>query len=436
MTATTNHPQTAKGDQIGIGFPTTIEALLAAGTDFLTRAFHATGAISPGNAVREIVSSREFFGGGMGRKLILSVRYAIPEPGIPSELFIKFPRDFGDPMRDLFTPPMEPEARFALLSRREGFPVAVPQCMFADYDASVPAGILITECITYGQGSVEPAHDKCMDDELLEPLAHYEALTRTMARLAAYHKTGGFGDETDRQFPHDPHDTSGSIPYTPEQLQEKLDILQIFAREVPHLFPDGTGDPEFLRQFAQDVPAVLVKEQAIKQFLNTQTDQIALCHWNMNVDNAWFWREPDGELKAGLLDWGSVSQTNIALAFFGMTCAAEPEFMDQHRDHLIRLLVNEYERHGAARIDPEQLLVQVRLGMAIQGVAWMLDAPTIIRREVPEILQVSGRHDPRLRGNFLARAQLHLLITFLNEWRSGDIGKTVRDFEEFVTERA
>ena len=29
---------------------------------------------------------------------------------------------------------------------------------------------------------------------------------------------------------------------------------------------------------------------------------IALCHWNANIDNAWFWREPDGALRCGLID--------------------------------------------------------------------------------------------------------------------------------------
>ena len=151
------------------------------------------------------------------------------------DLFVKVPRDFGDPLRELFGPLMEPEVRFALLSRRDGFPIAVPKCYFADYNASTTSGILITERIAYGQGNIERCHDKCMDYELTDPLGHYQALTKTMARLAGYHKAGKFGAETEKQFPFDSNkvDMGARIPYTPEQLQVKLDKLICFAEAAP-----------------------------------------------------------------------------------------------------------------------------------------------------------------------------------------------------------
>jgi hypothetical protein len=60
----------------------------------------------------------------------------------------------------------------------------------------------------------------------------------------------------------------------------------------------------------------------------------------------------------------------------------------------------------------------------------MLDAPALIEREVPEIGDVRDRTDPRLRDVFLARAQHHLLIVLLNEWRRQDIGGVLRCFRQ------
>src|SRR5262245_10964215 len=124
-------PRTVTGDYLGVPFPPTIETLLEQGAGFLTEAFRAAGSLAPDNRVTAVASHTEFYGGGMGRKLRLSLEYARPDAGLHSELFVKFPRDFGDPLRALFGPLMEAEVRFALLSRRQGFPIRVPKCYFA-----------------------------------------------------------------------------------------------------------------------------------------------------------------------------------------------------------------------------------------------------------------------------------------------------------------
>jgi hypothetical protein len=337
---------------------------------------------------------------------------------------------FGDPLRELFAPLMEPEVRFALLSRREGFPVAVPQCYFADYDPSTKSGLLITECIAYGQGGIEALHEKCLDYTLRDPLEHYQALTRAMARLAGYQKSGKFGDFVDQQFSFDPDrvDTGARIPYTPEQLDGKLRKLQTFAAECPQLFPREVGSAAFLAKFAREAPLVLEHEMSIRSFLNHRTEYIALCHWNMNLDNAWFWRDDSGVLQAGLLDWGSVAQMNVAQAFYGMVCAAETGFMNAHKRGLLQLFVNELRDNQGPSLDVDELDLQFQLAVAVLGIAWILDAPSLVEAQISDVRAVQDRFDPKLRDDFLARAQLQLLVVFLNEWLVNDIGATLRRF--------
>lgn len=84
----------APGEIFGLHVPADVESLLSGGTDFLTRAFRASGAMSADNRVSRIVGWKEFHGGGTGKKLVLTVAYDAPAAGLPEELFVKFSRNF------------------------------------------------------------------------------------------------------------------------------------------------------------------------------------------------------------------------------------------------------------------------------------------------------------------------------------------------------
>ncbi|WP_313805996.1 hypothetical protein [Sphingobium sp.] len=420
------HPVQVTGDHTGIAFPVSYAMLEEGGVAMLTALFRQMGAISSENAVVEIVHWKEFFGGGMGRKIAFDVAYARKED-VPTRLFAKFTREFGDPLRELFSPVMDPEVRFALLSRRPGFPLRVPRCMFGDYNAEFKTGLLITERIPYGSEGIEPALEKCVDYELADPLPYYEAQTRAIAALAAYHRAGHFGDEIDREFPFNPFEESllKVIPYDAEELASKLARLKEFAARAPQLLPDGLADPDFLDDFSRGAREVLAKERAIWRHLYGRRDAIALVHWNMNPDNGWFWRDENGVMQSGQLDWGGVAQANIAQSYYGMTCAGEADFLARHDADLQALLLSEYARLGGPQLDAAAFDQDVKLAIAVLGTAWMLDAPALLEAELPDYGRLSDRTDPRLRALFLPRAQLQLLNVFLSEWRRKKIGEAV-----------
>jgi hypothetical protein len=431
----TRHHASVMGDLLGVPFPPTIEGLREQGAEFLTRAFHATGSLDLGNRVVAIAAENEFVGGGMGRKLLLSLKYERPAEGLQEDLFAKFQLDFGNPLRDLFGPLMEAEVRFALLSRRNGFPITVPRCYFADYNSATTSGILITERIPFGEGAVEPRYEKCLDYQVNDPLDHYRSLTRSMGRLAGFHKAGKFGSAVEQEFPFDPQkvDRGNRIPYTAEQLLQKLDKVRSFADAHHHLVPANLRSPAFMDDFCRDVPLVLEFEAGIRSYLNVNPDYIALCHWNMNLDNAWFWTDDQGELQTGLLDWGSVGQMCVAQAFYGMTCCAEIGLLNEHRRKLMALFIEEYRGNGGPLIDIDQLAHLNKLSVALLGVAWMLDAPALIEAQIPNLSIIQDRFDPRFAGNFLARVELQILTVFLNEWQVNNIGGALRAFASGIS---
>jgi hypothetical protein len=423
-------PEWVPGDILGLSIPAHSEALRSAGKSFLTEAFRASGALASDNRVVDITRLEDWPGGSTGRKLLLSVAYEKPPLGLPTELFVKFSRDFADPLRDRGRFQMESEVRFASLSRRAEFPIAVPACLFADYHGYTGTGILITERVAFGSGALERHYAKCLDYAMPEPLAHYEALTRTLARLAGTHHASRLPESLARQFPFDAERLNNRTPYTAKQLGNRVARFADFAAKFPQLLPKSLTSSKFTTQLAREVAQFPEHEFAIKQFLQSQPQLIALCHWNANVDNAWFWRNAQGQLECGLLDWGHVSQMNVAMALWGAFSGAEIELWDHHLDELLTLFVAEFRRSGGPPLEVEELKLHLHLYIAIMGLAWLMDAPALIQVQIPDLAAAADRFDPRFEANETARVQLHMMTTFLHLWDTRDFGSLLSRLHE------
>ncbi|MEZ0356219.1 hypothetical protein [Mycobacterium sp. SA01] len=411
------------GDDTGVELPADPASLKDAGRRFLTSAFHAYGTLSPGNVVTRITECTEVRGGSTGRKALLSVEYAGTEPGLPTTLFVKFSRDLADPLRDIGRTQMQPEVRFAELARRRDFPITVPATLFADYHAGTGTGILITERIRFGADGIEPQHHKCLDYEMPCAVEHYRTLIRSLAQLAGWHRRGG-ADDAIARFPVDLQAaTVGERPpLRQDKLSRQLRRLTEFAGSHPNLLPANVRTPEFLSDLADQIPLIVAAETLLWPRLAAATDHIALCHWNANVDNAWFWRDGAGRLQCGLMDWGCVSRLNVAMALWGALSAAENALWDQHFDDLVVLFAQEYEASGGPRTDCDELAAQVLQYAAIMGATWLLDVPALIRARLGEAAKEMTRFDPAIKHDEGIRAPLQMLTNVLNLWEARDVG--------------
>lgn len=420
----------ARGDLSGIMMPAHAAALREGGAIFLTQAFRDAGALGVDNAVTAITQFEECPGGSTGRKLFLGVEYAKPEPGLHTELFVKFSRDFDDPVRDRGKVQMETEVRLAALSRAPAFPIAVPACYFADYERETGTGILITQRVAFGAGGVEPHYEKCLDYEMPDMLAHYESLIRALARLAGAHKGERLPARAAAQFPFEPDklDVGARKPYTVAEVEARVEQYAAFAEKYPQLLPESLRTPAFIAELSAHAPRFPAQEAAIKSYLARQEPFIALCHWNANVDNAWFWRNGDGVLECGLMDWGHVSQMNVAMALWGALSAAELSLWDEHLDDLLQLFAREYRAAGGPALDVAEVAFQLDLYIGVMGVAWMLDAPALIQQRAPNLSEAKSRFDAPVRGIERARNQLHIMSVFLNRWRARDFGAVLDRF--------
>jgi len=423
-----NFPKWARGDRFGIALPAKPEALLERGPEFLTRAFHASGVLATDNRIVAITRFNGWQVGGTGEKAMLSVAYERDEPGLVHDLFAKFSRSAADRTRDRVRWHMEPEVKLANLSREPGFPVPVPRCLYADFEQASGTGVIISECLAFGKGGIEPRHLKGMDECLPDPIGHYRALITALAHLSGRHKSGRLGPAVERDFPFDIDEAVASHrnPFDAEGLTMRVDRLSAFVAQYPHLFPPHVADPAFLAQFRSDAPRVVASQDAIHRPHLSNPDMIALCHWNGNVDNAWFWRESDDALQCGLLDWGSVSQMHISQSIWGALSAAEPDMVDRHLTELIDLFVTEFARSGGPKLDRAEVEHEFEIHVTTNGLSTLMIAPRAILSEVPDLAGVSDRYDPIFATNETARVLLKVTVNFLNLWERRDLGRHLR----------
>jgi hypothetical protein len=416
-----------RGDATGLAIPAHGEALRAAGAGFLTDAFRSFGLLSPDNRVVQITRFEPFPGGNSGQKLMVSVDYARPEAALPTDLFVKFSRDFSDAFRDRRRQELEAEVRFAALSRLTGFPIDVPVPCFADFHAASGTGILITERIAFGRGRIEPLRQKCMDHELPDSLEYYRAIVTTLARLAAAHQSGQLAAQVETHFPFDATRAAAEdpIPWDERQLRECVARYAAFAATCPQLLPANIATPQFIAQLERDAVRILRHETEVKRFLHGDRNFIALSHYNANIDNAWFWRNTSGNLECGLLDWGRVRQMNVAYALWGCLCAARLEVWDRHLEELLDLFTTELHARGGPRLDVKDLKLHLHFYVATIGLAALMDTPSLVLARLPEAATASGPLDPIFRQNEVARGFLHVFTSFLNLWQTHNFGASL-----------
>jgi len=413
-----------RGDLTGLPIPADGAALQVGGEAFLTDAFRAFGALDAATRVAKIESLEHCPGGSTGQKFFLTVAYDPPSPHLYTTLFVKFSRDFTDPIRDRGRYEMAAEVQFAAISHQPGFPIHVPAAYFADYHQASGTGVLITQRIAFGAAGIEPQHQKCLDHELIDPIRYYRTIIRALVRLAAAHKSGRLSAAIEASFPFDKEAAIASDPirFDEAQLRAQVAAFAEFAAKYPQLLPPSLQAPAFFARLADEVGRFLKHELTIKRFLQSNSDLIALCHWNAHIDNAWFWRDDSGELQCGLIDWGRVRQMNVAYALWGCLSGASLDIWERHLPSLLELFVRELHQHGGPRLDVQELKLHLQLYVATMGIAWLLEAPARILFRLPAAATATGPHDLIFRSSETARNQLHIATVFLRFWQTDDFG--------------
>lgn len=410
-----NQARVAPGDFHGLEFPFTVDALGAKGPGFLTAAFHASGYLSKDNSVVEIVELAPLGLFGASDSALLTVAYAKADPTVATKLFVKFPP--ADPDYKYYhTENMVSEMQFALFSQRGTLPVEVPRCCYNDFSGKNWNFILITERIPFGVASVEPACRKGYDFKVPAVVEHYEVLAESLAKLVAAHKTGVLGDDVEQLFPFAASARNFEHISDAEARVDRL--IDFTGRVASQLFIPEATNPAFIRRFREDVLFGLEHKDDVVAYLNGNVDYVGLCHYNLNIDNAWFWRDPSGALQAGLFDWAGAGQMSIAQALGGMLMMLDPSMHLPIVDKVISTFIKTYSELSGIQLDRSELKLQYKAALFSTTIEMILTKiiDVLPRFSNEDYGSMHSRYDNRLLETQMCSC-IKWIDNLLREWR-------------------
>jgi hypothetical protein len=408
------HQQVAAGDHYGLEFPVDMAGLREAGPEFLTRAFQASGAMARDNHVTAIVALDKLDIRGASENGLLELSYARDEPGLQTKLFVKFPPTDAHHKYGLLRL-SNGEVQMGRLSRERSLPVCLARYYFGDHSAHTGNFILITERVAFGEGSTEPAHRKGYDHDVPHIEEHYEVLTRNLARLVGAHKRGDLGYDIEKIFPFATAARDFEPIADPEPRLDRL--IDFIGRTAPQLFAPEVTRPEFLAKWREDVLFGLEHKDEILAYLLSDADYTGLCHINLNVDNAWFWRDESGALQAGLLDWGGAGQASVAQALSGMMMMPQPEKHIALVNRVIDIFIEECAKQGSPPIRREELYFQYKASVYSTAIFMFVTILSDLLKDFPEeyFTSMESRMDTRLLEDGFYSA-IVWIDNMLREW--------------------
>lgn len=469
-TVTDNHTKKAKGMLYGLEFPWDEEMLHSAeyGAAWLTKAFHLAGTLPKNNKVTKIIRENELkiTTGNNGGKFLFEVEYLRKDPDLHTRLFAKIPHAMDQEHKSdrlsssVNKQPMELHELNSSRLLEATLPVKIPRFYFGDISNETSNWILITEQVpfeknealdfagvTKGQPKellkpfqIEGPYDKCMDWTLLgDARDYYLALIKCGARMAGLAKAGKFGDPAVvalhfANMENLPMQHWGMQPgcsgQPPKQLKVKLDMaLGLFSDTGKAVFPAFCAEPAFQEKFRSTMMLLNAYFAEVNYFLHMDNDYIALCHNNLNVDNAYFWRDEEGKLELGVFDWGGMGSTSLGSKLWWWLYCADFETNTANMDGYLQCFVDTYEEICGIKLDKEVLRLQFVQAALCQMLGLSAAVPQIYKMcPKSSWATIQDRYDPRIGLNIHGKSTLRLYIHVMNsivgmveEWKADEM---------------
>jgi hypothetical protein len=108
-----------------------------------------------------------------------------------------------------------------------------------------------------------------MDYTVPEPVEHYKAILKGLAKLSGTHRGGSLSPDFDKKFPYNREQASAafSIRTPEEKLIQRANRMFDFVERYPKLLSENVGTPEFREQFIRDIADLVAAEGRIREVL-------------------------------------------------------------------------------------------------------------------------------------------------------------------------
>lgn len=397
----------------GLKFPHSAKQIEEFGASWLTEALHKYKTLPADNSVKKLVSVEPLMlsgfnaAGGAGPKAFITVEYEKPDPNLHTHLFAKLPWDPHAPPGTYPGVPSDTAAFYrkaasgadgegpeiyAALLLETAFPFTIPKLYFGDINRDTTNFIHIYGRIAFGPQpdhqngkvikhyerkpfEILPVQGKYQDFLADDPHAIYTQILRSMGALGGFDHQGAFDFLLGPITKFGPDDWLKHNTPRPKRTPKAFEVKQrgmshwvdpavnFVANVAPQLFSAEAKDATTLESYKSMMSSLGPYMDDIQGYLGNTSDHIAAMHGNLQTDNAFFWRDEDGNLDSGLLDWGGFSRRPYIMAFLGVRCP--PELNVNGAEALMKCFCDEFERHGGPHLDWEEVLRKYRLVLII-----------------------------------------------------------------------
>jgi len=369
----------------GLQFPYTFEMIVRYGTEFLNKAFHAAGTLPEDNKIVKM-DVEPFVGGSMSLKCFIHVEYEKPDPELHTDLFVKypFPASNSHERKSVYIARFilnndGPEMDFARILS-SGAPMKCPKYYFGDICTETATALLITErlplpgqSVDFGPYELESIPYKSVDYLLDRPFDYYDAMTKNISCLAAWGKCGKLGADIEKVFPPPAHPAAYFM-----QTRKRIDesflpcVYQyatcLFPEEIVGKHGEVREDEWFVATLRRVMPEVEKAQGTILDYLFYNEDYCGFTHQNMNTDNAMFWRDENGDVCSGFIDWGRFKRDNFARGLSnGYMCCDLCELVQQSDREWITNFIDILGKEGGPKLDFNVFWEHYMLAWLLQG---------------------------------------------------------------------
>lgn len=219
----------------------------------------------------------------------------------------------------------------------------------------------------------------------------------------------------------------GSFPW-PFQLTEKQrkakrrqgemsapKLIEFISDVGKACFPQEYRDPKFLEAITVASVDYLTYRDDIGTYGFLFPQMIGMQHANLQADNGYFWRDADGVMDCGLIDWGGASPKHMAQTPMGCLTGCEGEILDEHQDGFFRCLLDEFYKECGIKVDFGEFRRQFLLNYCGHVAGRAMDVEVETYREVPREKWpgIKSIWDDQVVGIWCVRCQVFMLLKML-----------------------
>lgn len=269
----------------------------------------------------------------------------------------------------------------------------------------------------------EGPYDKCADWNLRgDPFQYYMLLIREGAKIAGLHKAGKLGDERLlRASFGDMADKDsnffgmavGTVSGEDARIMKtKYETGEKFVTDIGKvLFPNYVTDDSFKERFKTCILYLNGYQSEIQYWKHTNQDYIAVSHQNMNVDNAYFWRDDRGELHLGVFDWGGMGSMCLGHKIWWWIYCADYDVYEKHHEDFIKQFIKYYQEFGGPELEYQKLYDQMIL-TALQQLMALIKAVPQITTMCPKSrwATIEDRYQKCIAENIDGKSSLRLYL--------------------------